>query len=224
MAQAPQVLPGVPDLWHAALQMDEPAALRLEIRPGVPLQSLDDFYSWEDEESVQARSLLHLAALLNASSCAKALLHAGASPNLRSPTDGKTPVHCACINAGSPQGAVLLASLLRNGGDIATVEDFNGLRPSDILAQPHLYQVRSGCHCPQDHPGNAVGVFTKFLIILAVQVKQWREPLPKAHDEKTTTDEFRMYSFKASTTACLCPPHRLVKHSSLMGHDTLYVI
>ena len=143
MAQAPQLYQSAPDAWALALQMDEPAALRLEIQPGVPLQSLDDFYSWQEGESAQARSLLHLAAQHNAPSCAKALLRAGASANNRSPTDGKTPLHLACMNTASPQGAVLLASLLRNGADIAT-EDFTGLRPSDILAQPNACQVRLG--------------------------------------------------------------------------------
>jgi len=103
-----------PALALSAIIVDHCPTLCLQISP----ENLDTFYSWQDASGQpKSRTLLHLAATYSAADCLEALLASGANPNLPSPDDGETPLHCACIASATPKGAKVIALLLKFGAD-----------------------------------------------------------------------------------------------------------
>lgn len=123
--------PSVSETTLLALLQDEPGALGAACPP-LKESTIDKHFSWHDGACFQARTLLQLAVTFGASRCSAALLQAGADPNLKSPTDGKTALHCACLGGVSPASINLIAYLLRHGGNVA-IADFSGSIPTDLL-------------------------------------------------------------------------------------------
>jgi ankyrin repeat protein len=112
--------PSVSETILLALLRDEPGALGAACTP------------LNESTCFQARTLLQLAVTFSAGRCSAALLQGGADPNLKSPTDGKTALHCACLKGLSPASINLIAYLLRHGGNVS-IPDFSGSIPTDLL-------------------------------------------------------------------------------------------
>lgn len=126
----PSNLSALPESSLLALLNDQPIALQVS-----PCSSaLNALYIWVEGDTLQARTLLQLAAAMGAMHCASALLQAGASPNIVSPTDGRTAMHCACGADPSLYSSELVAMLLRHGAQVS-ITDACGNQPSDLLAQ-----------------------------------------------------------------------------------------
>jgi ankyrin repeat protein len=123
--------PSVSETILFALLRDEPGALGAACTP-LNESTIDKYYDWNDGTCFQARTLLQLAVTFSAGRCSAALLQGGADPNLKSPTDGKTALHCACLKGLSPASINLIAYLLRHGGNVS-IADFSGSIPTDLL-------------------------------------------------------------------------------------------
>ena len=97
------------------------------------------WYDWEDESAgvKSKRSMLQLAAEVQAAKCVQLLLEAGADPRLASPSDGKTPLHLACQAKPSMASARVIAMLVQHGADRDAV-DFEGNKPGHALERMSL--------------------------------------------------------------------------------------
>ena len=92
------------------------------------------WHDWEDEATgtKSKRSMLQLAAEMQAAKCVQLLLDAGADARLASPSDGKTALHLACARKPSMASARVIAMLVQHGADRDAV-DFDGNKPGDAL-------------------------------------------------------------------------------------------
>ena len=88
------------------------------------------WYEWTGAKN--KRSMLQLAAAMQAVKCVQLLLDAGADARLASPSDGKTALHVACDCKPSMASARVIAMLVQHGADRDAV-DFNGHVPGHNL-------------------------------------------------------------------------------------------
>ena len=126
-------LSGTPEWVHGIL-LDHPSLLPvssiLKHDPCIDMM----WHDWEGEATgtKSKRSMLQLAAEMQAAKCVQLLLDAGADARLASPSDGKTALHLACARKPSMASARVIAMLVQHGADRDAV-DFNGNKPGDAL-------------------------------------------------------------------------------------------
>lgn len=101
-------------------------------------------FSWTDNEGhVQARSLLSLACYYGAEECVATLLglpSGRASASEPSPTDGSTPLHCACSRPCDATYRILTRLIASGAG--CDARDGTGRRAGELLIQS---KVRVAC-------------------------------------------------------------------------------
>ena len=124
----------------AALALDQVDALARALeRSPMPLDAL---LEWRGEaagggaagaqqQQQQQRTMLGLAAYHGSLNVLSALLAAGANPTTVSPTDGFTPLHCACAGASS-RTYESIQQLLSAGADKDALDN-KGRKPVDLL-------------------------------------------------------------------------------------------
>ena len=120
--------------WVHGILLDQPSLLPVSsiLRQGPSIDMM--WYDWEDESTgaKHKRSMLQLAAAMQAVKCVQLLLDAGADARLSSPSDGKTALHLACDCKPSMASARVIAMLVQHGADRDAL-DFNGHSPGHKL-------------------------------------------------------------------------------------------
>ncbi len=120
--------------WVHGILLDQPSLLPVStiLKQGPSIDMM--WYEWEDEltGSKNKRSMLQLAAAMQAVKCVQLLLDAGADARLASPSDGQTALHLACDSKPSMASARVIAMLVQHGADRDAV-DFNGHVPGHKL-------------------------------------------------------------------------------------------
>jgi hypothetical protein len=133
--------------WLHGVLMDLPDLL--------PVKGLNTtWYAWDDvfessreQKLPEKRSLLHIAASMQAVKCVQTLLEErGADPRLASPSDGKTALHLACSCRPSMSSARVIAMLVQHGADREAL-DFDGRAPGAALEDMRRCDSAHGpCH------------------------------------------------------------------------------
>jgi ankyrin repeat protein len=90
---------------------------------------------WQDEKN---RSALHVASGDCVLPAVRALLQAGANPNLRGP-DGASPLHRAVVSGHGPLAEQTAAALLEAGADPLQLDDY-GRAPTEVASTEKLRQ------------------------------------------------------------------------------------
>lgn len=175
--------------WVHGVLMDLPELL--------PTGSLDSWYAWDEslsqneKEGVRStRSLLQIAASMQAVKCVEKLLSAGADARAVSPSDGKTALHLACSCRPSMASAKIIALLVQNGADRDAM-DHCGRLPGHSLEQMTMSQQQASIVKP-------AALMTPIKVLEEIDGCDY------------TSDDFRMYRYKVE----LCP------HLDSCLHDT----
>jgi hypothetical protein len=120
--------------WVHGILLDQPSLLPVSsiLKQGPSIDMT--WYEWEDESTgvKNKRSMLQLAAAMQAVKCVQLLLDAGADAGLASPSDGQTALHLACDCKPSMANAKVIAMLVQHGADRDAL-DFNGHMPGHKL-------------------------------------------------------------------------------------------
>ena len=100
--------------WVHGILLDQPSLLPVSsiLKQGPSIDMT--WYEWEDESTgvKNKRSMLQLAAAMQAVKCVQLLLDAGADAGLASPSDGQTALHLACDCKPSMANAKVIAMLV----------------------------------------------------------------------------------------------------------------
>lgn len=177
--------------WVHGVLMDLPELL--------PTGSLDSWYAWDEslsqnekEGEQSTRSLLQIAASMQAVKCVEKLLAAGADATAVSPSDGKTALHLACACRPSMASAKIIALLVQYGADRDAM-DHCGRVPGHSLEQMTASQ--------QQGP---IGGAKPAALMTPISFLQ------EIDGCDYSSDDFRMYRYKVE----LCP------HLDSCLHDT----
>lgn len=158
--------------------------------------SLDGWFAWEEHSGVStapmARTLLQLAASMQAVKCVNVLLRHGLDPNAQSPSDGKTALHLACDCKPTLASARVVALLVQHGADRA-LTDFKGCTPGQVV------QGKVEPCCKNKMNLSSIEEPQGYLTPI--------ERLQQIDGCDYDSDEFRMYQFKIQACPHLGIPH-----------------